>query len=235
MFGTQFACYNSRKIHSIPAEPFKCSKFPYQLSTAFRPRLPACNRISYSATAVLRLGIASTNATTFSSNVGTVLNYNGPTTRGGYSTVSQVTTLQPPTTTMSASPTSQTYLEGILKQKHTGYSGLTKVRMSFSQIIIVEMIEYEISWYCTRQLQCRLRSTSYWLSGSRPDEKCLARSKSRLTDRVQWTTTKKTMLQWELFLYFFEHGQDTHNASKTTTSFLVCFILCSHSDYQFSY
>lgn len=42
---------------------------------------------------------------------------------------------------MLASPTSQTYLEGILKQKHTGYSGLTKVRMSCSQIIIVEMIE----------------------------------------------------------------------------------------------
>ena len=91
------------------------------------------------------MGIASTNATTFSSNVGTVLNCNGPTARGGYSTVSQVTTLQPPTTTMSVSPTSQTYLEGILKQKHTGYSGLTKVRMSCSQIIIVEMIEYEIS------------------------------------------------------------------------------------------
>ena len=39
--------------------------------------------------------------------------------------------------------TSQTYLEGILKQKYTStsYGGLKKVRMSCSQIIIVEMIE----------------------------------------------------------------------------------------------
>ena len=46
---------------------------------------------------------------------------NRSTARGGHSTASQATSLQLPITTMLASSTSQTYLEGILKQKPTSY------------------------------------------------------------------------------------------------------------------
>ena len=83
------------------------------LSTVSKPSLPA----GYLAPAVSRSGIASTNATTLSSRVGAALNANG-------STVSQATSLQQPTTTMSASLTSQTYPRGNLKQQPTSFSGL---------------------------------------------------------------------------------------------------------------
>ena len=83
------------------------------LNTASKPSLPA----GYLAPAVSRSGIASTNATTLSSRVGAALNANG-------STVSQATSLQQPTTTMSASLTSQTYPRGNLKQQPTSFSGL---------------------------------------------------------------------------------------------------------------
>lgn len=83
------------------------------LNTVSKPSLPA----GYLAPAVSRSGGASTNATTLSSRVGAALNANG-------STVSQATSLQQPTTTMSASLTSQTYPRGNLKQQPTSFSGL---------------------------------------------------------------------------------------------------------------
>ena len=83
------------------------------LSTVSKPSLPA----GYLAPAVSRSGSASTNATTLSSRVGVALNANGY-------TVSQATSLQQPTTTMSASLTSQTYPRGNLKQQPTSFSGL---------------------------------------------------------------------------------------------------------------
>ena len=83
------------------------------LNTVSKPSLPA----GYLAPAVSRSGSASTNATTLSSRVGAALNANG-------STVSQATSLQQPTTTMSASLTSQTYPRGNLKQQPTSFSGL---------------------------------------------------------------------------------------------------------------
>ena len=83
------------------------------LNTVSKPSLPA----GYLAPAVSRSGSAITNATTLSSRVGAALNANG-------STVSQATSLQQPTTTMSASLTSQTYPRGNLKQQPTSFSGL---------------------------------------------------------------------------------------------------------------
>ena len=83
------------------------------LSTVSKPSLPA----GYLAPAVSRSGSASTNATTLSSRVGVALNANGY-------TVSQATSLQQPTTTMSASLTSQTYPRGNLKQQPISFSGL---------------------------------------------------------------------------------------------------------------
>ena len=83
------------------------------LNTVSKPSRPA----GYLAPAVSRSGSASTNATTLSSRVGAALNANG-------STVSQATSLQQPTTTMSASLTSQTYPRGNLKQQPTSFSGL---------------------------------------------------------------------------------------------------------------
>ena len=83
------------------------------LNTVSKPSLPA----GYLAPAVSRSGSAITNATTLSSRVGAALNANG-------STVSQATSLQQPTTTMSASLTSQTYPRGNLKQQSTSFSGL---------------------------------------------------------------------------------------------------------------
>ena len=91
---------------------------------AFRPRLPAGNISSYSAAAVSSSSIASTNATTFSNKVGAALNAYRSAVRGGHSQASQASALQPPTTTMSASPTFQTYPRGILKKKPTSYSRL---------------------------------------------------------------------------------------------------------------
>ena len=91
---------------------------------ASRPRLPAGNISSYSAANVSSSSIASTNATTSSNKVGAALNAYRSAVRGGHSQASQASALQPPTTTMSASPTFQTYPRGILKKKPTSYSRL---------------------------------------------------------------------------------------------------------------
>ena len=92
------------------------------LSTVSKPSLPAGNSGVYIDPPMRRLGIASIN--TLSSRVDATLNANGSAARDGHSTVSQATSLQPPTTTMSASPTSQTYPRGILKRQPTSYSEL---------------------------------------------------------------------------------------------------------------